>query len=496
MSSSRANEQSGSGAGSAKRTRTRSRTAAGRDIGQIIDLLPAMIGYWDTELRNVLGNRAYLDFFGVRPDAKRRLTLQELLGPKLFARNRPHIEAALAGEPQLFNRTIVDPTGTPRYTQASYIPDIVDGEVEGFAVLVTDITARRLAEQARERAEARFRLAFSASPVPMCLFDTEGRVLETNAAMRDLLGYEEADLRGRPMEDMVSPPHRERERAQIVELLNEKPESSSSELQLVHKDGSPISVLVSLALTDGTGEDRPLGIAHVQDISARKRAEEELRVSQARLNEAEQIAQMGSWEWDIRANRITWSAGLFRLFGLDPQSFDPRYQESTERVFPEDRALVNQTIERTLAERSPFAMEYRALRADGRVRTMRSRGEVVVDDDGEPIRLIGVAQDITDAKLAEEALRTTSADLERRALELQKLALQTAPERRVEPRAPLTPRQLEILRMIAQGKTSAAIAQELVVTEGTVKWHVKQILAKTNASSRAEAVARVLGTDF
>jgi PAS domain S-box-containing protein len=465
------------------------------DVRRVIDALPAMVGYWDKDMRNVVANRAYLDFYGVRPDAERRLTIQELLGPDLFNSVRPLIERALAGEPQEFERTLIDPTGKTRYTHAFYIPDVVDGEVRGFAVLVTDVTEPRMAEQARERAEARFKLAYNASPVPMALFDRRGLILGANPAMTQLLGYEEAELLGRLAEDMAAPAHREWERERIESLLNENPQSTSVELQLLHKDGSPIWVLASFAFKSDEDRDRRLGIVHVQDISARKRAEDELRLSQARLNEAEGIAQMGSWDWDIQSNRITWSEGLFRLYGINPEDFTGRFDPSQQRVYPDDREMVREALERALADRSVFAVEYRALRGDGRVRTMRSRAEVVVDEQGEPVRMIGVAQDITDAKLAQEALRTTSADLERRALELQKLALQAAPERRGEVQAPLTPRQLEILRLVAQGKTSAAIAEELVVTEGTVKWHVKQILAKTNSSSRAEAVARVLGTD-
>ncbi len=127
------------------------------------------------------------------------------------------------------------------------------------------------------------------------------------------------------------------------------------------------------------------------------------------------------------------------------------------------------------------------------MRTLRNRAEVVVDDAGEPIRVVGIAQDITDAKLAQEALQSTSSDLERRAIELQKLALRTAAEPTPEPHAPLTSRQLEILRLVAEGLTSAQIAKRLFLAEATVKWHVKQILTKTASSNRAEAVARVLG---
>jgi PAS domain S-box-containing protein len=201
---------------------------------------------------------------------------------------------------------------------------------------------------------------------------------------------------------------------------------------------------------------------------------------------------MGSWEWDITNDQTTWSEGLFQIYGLNPEEHDHSLSGWQQRIYPDDRELAIRNVERAVAERSSFTFEYRAIRGDGRVRTLRSRGDVVVDDAGQPIRLVGIAQDITDAKLTQEALQHASADLERRATELQQLALRTATEPQVTPRAPLTPRQQEILRLIAQGLTNPAIAERLVIAEGTVKWHVKQILAKTGSSNRAEAIARVL----
>lgn len=465
---------------------------AAEGLWRVIDSLPAMIGYWDAAQCNVVANRAYESFFGVLPGAIHGRHISELLGQELYARNRPYIERALAGEPQLFDRTIIDPSGNPRYTQASYIPDIVDGQVKGFAVLVTDITARRIAERARAAAEARFGLAFERSPVGMGLLAQTHELIEVNRSLCELLGYSEEELRGRSFADLIEPAARDEERARISALFTEQ-QTNTTERRLLRKDGTSVWAIVSLALAQN---EEVLGIAHIQDITARKEIEEDLRSSRARLTEAEQVARMGSFEWDIHGDRIMWSEGLLQIHGLTRATFQPTLDSGVEqRVFPDDRSFVRETVERAIAERGTFTIEYRALRSDGRVRTLRSRGEVVCDPRGEPVRLVGVAQDITDARLAQEALRTTSADLERRALELQKLALRTAPERRVQPQAPLTPRQLEILRLIAQGKTSAAIAKELVVSEGTVKWHVKQILAKTASSSRAEAVARVLGSE-
>ena len=160
-------------------------------------------------------------------------------------------------------------------------------------------------------------------------------------------------------------------------------------------------------------------------------------------------------------DRVSWSDGLFHIYSLTRDDFDPTFEGGVKRVYPDDRESVLETLRQAVAERSSFTLEYRAVRADGRVRTLRNRAEVVVDDAGEPIRVVGIAQDITDAKLAQEALQSTSFDLERRAIELQKLALRTAAEPTPAPYAPLTPRQLEILRLVAEGLTSAEIAKRL-----------------------------------
>ncbi len=121
----------------------------------MLDALPAMVGYWDSELKNRIANNAYIDFFGQSPEEMRGAHIRDLLGAELFERNRGYIEGALRGEKQLFDREIVTPSGEIRYTQASYVPDVVDGEVLGFFVLVTDITERRQIEEEVQRSRTR-----------------------------------------------------------------------------------------------------------------------------------------------------------------------------------------------------------------------------------------------------------------------------------------------------------------------------------------------------
>ena len=410
--------------------------------------------------------------------------------------NHPHIEGALAGEAQLSDRTVIDRHGDPRHMQFSYVPDFSDGTVRGFAVLLTDITARRLAEQAHEAAEARFGGLLESAPDAMVIIaaDSEGEIVLVNAQAERLFGYTREELLGKGIEVLMPEPFRDRHKHHRsgytadphARMMGAEPNGCAR-----RKDGSEFPVEVSLGPLR-SAEGLLLSSA-IRDITDRKRVDHQLRHSREQLAEAERVARTGSLEWDLGSGHTTWSDGLLAIYGLTREEFDPT-PAADQRVYPEDRERVRQTLERAIANRSSFTLEHRGVRADGRVRTLRTHGEVVVDPTGKPIRVVVIVQNVTDAKLAQEALQSTSADLERRATELQRLALLVDTEPPATPYAPLTPRQLEILRQVAQGHTSAAIAQRLFVTEGTIKWHVKQILAKTNSSSRAEAVARVLGT--
>ena len=120
----------------------------------VIDHLPAMIGYWDREGRNLLANADYRRWFGKSPEEIHGRPIDELLGPALYAKNRLFIERALAGERQEFDRTIPGPDGVVRHSHASYVPDLREGRVHGFVVLVTDITERVESERALAQALA------------------------------------------------------------------------------------------------------------------------------------------------------------------------------------------------------------------------------------------------------------------------------------------------------------------------------------------------------
>ena len=243
--------------------------------------------------------------------------------------------------------------------------------------------------------------------------------------------------------------------------------------------------------SSGTAIDALACVAY--DITEQKQVEEGLRRSRALLAEAEHLARIGSWEWDIARNHVSWSNGLYEIYGVDPARFDHRYQPGSERVHPDDRARVDAIVQRALETGNAIDIEYRIVRPDGRIRRIHGRAEVLFDDHGKPRRLTGTAQDVTELRAAEDALEQTAAELARRAGELHRVARGAgAPPKDVE--RLLSQRQLEILRLIADGYSNAQIAARLFVTEGTVKWHVRRILGALGVANRAQAVARLLAT--
>jgi PAS domain S-box-containing protein len=347
----------------------------------------------------------------------------------------------------------------------------------------------RTAHAAGELGLEAYRALYEHSPDGVLFTAPDGRVLAANPAACDILGRTEAEICSLGRQGLADPAD-----GLWDELVTERARTGHVEgiARMLRGDGTSIEAeVMSRTFTDSTGEARTCTV--IRDVTARIAMEHELANSRARLAEAEHVASIGSWVWDLARDHTTWSDGLLRLHRLGRDELDPTSAGAANRIYPEDRERVRSALDRAIEQRTSFTLEYRAMRADGRLRTLRSHGDVVVDDTGQPTRVIGVVQDITEAELARDTLKSASTDLQRRAAELTLLA-RPGSEEPTPLRAPLTARQFEILKLIAQGQTTAQIAERLFLSEATIKWHVKQILTKTGASNRAQAISRVLAT--
>ena len=135
------------------------------------------------------------------------------------------------------------------------------------------------------------------------------------------------------------------------------------------------------------------------------RANEELRRREAQLSTAQQIARLGSWEWDIRTSHVTWSEELYRICGVRMGEFDGTFESFLSHFHPDDRSLALGQIQNSVRTCQPFDFEGRIIRPDGGVRFLQSEGKVVPGENGEAARLTGVFLDVTERNHAQEKFR-------------------------------------------------------------------------------------------
>jgi PAS domain S-box-containing protein len=146
-----------------------------------------------------------------------------------------------------------------------------------------------------------------------------------------------------------------------------------------------------------------------QDITERKEAEQKLRKSEALLAQAEQLANVGSWELDLKTGVLTWSAQIYRMLNVNPQGAPETADRFWQIVHPDDRERVQREEARAIAEHQPLASEVRCVLPDGRIRILDQLAVPVYDETGHAVRIGGMVQDITDRKESEERLRKSEA---------------------------------------------------------------------------------------
>jgi PAS domain S-box-containing protein len=170
----------------------------------------------------------------------------------------------------------------------------------------------------------------------------------------------------------------------------------------VQKDGSRHWANVTItALPSASGE--VMGFAVVaRDLTDRYASEDARRVREQQLADTQRLAGLGSWEWDVERDTVTWTDELYEIYGLDPDSFGATLAAYLGNVHPEDRERVRDAIDQAYRAGGHFEFEERIIRPDGAVRVLRSRGQAVQDEAGRTIRLMGACLDITGLRAAEQ----------------------------------------------------------------------------------------------
>ncbi len=287
----------------------------------------------------------------------------------------------------------------------------------------SNITELKRAESALRASLDRYRSFLEVTGQVGWTTDANGEVVEDMPVWRRFTGQTVEDILGWGWSKAVHPDDL-KHTSEVWRAAVEGRTSYETEYRLRRHDGVYRDFLARgvPALNDDGSVREWVGTCI--DITERKQAEEALRESQRRMDRAQEIAHLGSWELDIVNNRLFWSDEVYRIFGLQPQAFAATYESFLEAVHPDDRAAVDEAYTRSLREnRNIYEIEHRVVRkGTGEVRTVYERCEHIRAESGRIVRSIGMVHDITERKEAMETLRRTAEDLARSNKDLEQFA--------------------------------------------------------------------------
>jgi len=394
-----------------------------RELERLNDLFQqaqhiAEIGAWETDLRADEGwwteqvNRIYGLPEGHDPDPGEGI---EYFHPE----DRPKIRAACEravepGEPYDLELRVSGPDDGAddrpvRWVRARGEPQLEDGEVVRVRGTFQDVTDRKKRERELRRRNTRLTALFENFPEPTITYayeDGDPHILDINEAFAETFGYDEAEAVGEHVDDLIVPPER-REEAQRVDDRVRSGEAIDETLRRRTADGIGEFRFRNVRLPDDEEID---GYAIYADVSDRKERERELRRQDELFRKAQDLANVGAWEWYPGREEGHYSEGVYDIYGVDSRPEKGPAADLEEFYHPEDRETVRTAFERAVETGEPYDIEVRVIDADGDEKWVRTRGDPELED-GACTRIRGTIRDITDRKKRERELRRHEAIL-------------------------------------------------------------------------------------
>jgi len=255
--------------------------------------------------------------------------------------------------------------------------------------------------------EEKFRALAENLPDPIYRYDNEGQRIYVNSKVLELAKLSFDDMVGHPLD-------KERLRLKfgadvdkvVACIRHVLDKGEASECEVTRLDTGEIRYFHNRYAPEFDANGKVASVIGVcRDVTAYRQALEALKVKEERLAQSQEIARLGSWDWDIVRNKVEWSDMAYDIYTPDGRPASPTYEDFLKAVHPDDRDRVDAAVRATFVYDRPFDIEHRVLSQTNGERTVQARAKVFRDAKGVPIRMAGTVHDVTTAKEAEQAMR-------------------------------------------------------------------------------------------
>jgi len=256
-----------------------------------------------------------------------------------------------------------------------------------------------------------------AVPDSLIVVSHEGIILWTNSRVKDLLGFDDQELQGQDVEKLLPVEIRAEHRHMRDNYLSApypRPMARIPKIQARHKSGQSIPVDIELNQVDWE-KGAAVMVAmrsRIERLESEQLQQTLLRENEERLRRSQEIAKIGSWDWDIVTNEVIWSDEIYRIFGWQRSHKKMAFRDISRAIHPDDRQELKSSIDDALHNNKRYSLEHRIITADGSERYVREVGEVYRDENGQPVRMLGTVQDVSRERESKLKLQLSQAIFE------------------------------------------------------------------------------------
>ncbi len=374
---------------------------------------------WDNSLRITMFNHAFEHLTGWGANEVIGKQIDIIFPPARRDEALSHIYMAQKGQHwKTIELPILQTSGGVRTVLWNSAP-IYSSDGKNVVAMVAqgqDITERKQAEEALQKSEEAYRMLYESSRDAIMTLDAEGNhFLSGNPATVALFGCRDEQEFINLSPATTSPefqPDGRRSDEKALEMIRLALDKGLHFFEWTHKlvDGTEFFANVLLTRMEVGG--KKLLQATVRDITQSKQVEDALKEIERvksrlldKLNEAQHLAKIGSWEWDLQTNQVWWSDETYRMFGVTPQDYVPSFEANRQFIHPDDVATYDKSFEYSFQTGEQLDLNLRLVTNDGAMKYCHAKAEIIYDDSGRQIRFIGTIMDITERKQSEEKLR-------------------------------------------------------------------------------------------